>query len=202
MGTEWFYEYEGKKVGPIPSETLRHLARHGAILRQSIIWKSGVAGSFPADKIRGLFDSAAIGTGVESDGVPSEAEQPVLKYLREVLDACCADADGDLMSKTPQLGFIAPWPPSKGLLAYDVRDLRQLPTPVVDMSLPLGKRTKPVAVMFQAKVHVVLCVRPSHPTTVAEVHRLQPGRHEDDVELICKNFDDGSWIFLDASLEA
>jgi hypothetical protein len=126
----------------------------------------------------------------------------VLKYLREVLDACCDDSEGSLMNRTPQLGLIAPWPPSKGLLAYEVRGMEQMPTPFVDMSLPLGKRTKPVAAMFQAQVHVVLCMRPKYATTLSEVRKLQPGRHEEDVTLLCKNFDDGSWIFLDASLGA
>jgi hypothetical protein len=117
-----------------------------------------------------------------------------------VLEACCEDDTGNLMKGTPSLGFVNPWSPTKVLLSYEIGNIEQLPTPIVDMNLPLGKRTKPVKSMFQATVHAVLCTRPAYRTTLAEVRKAQPGRHEEDETLICKEFEDGSWVFMSSSL--
>jgi hypothetical protein len=200
MGSEWFYEYDGKKIGPIPSETLRHLARHGAISKTSPVWKQGMSASVHAEKVKGLFDSSLDSTSSTVTDSASQGEPAVIKYLRAVLDACCDDDTGNLMKGSPSLGFVNPWSVAKVLLSYEIGSLEQLPTPVVDMSLPLGKRTKPVKSMFQVTVHAVLCVRPAYATTMAEVRKAQPGRHEEDEALICKEFEDGSWVFMSSSL--
>lgn len=198
MGSEWYYDYDGQKIGPIPSETLLHLARHGAISRTSAVWKHGMSASVAAEKVRGLFAPSSGSASQATTNETSPPESPATRYLRAVLDACCEDDTGSLMRGTPSLGFINPWS-AKVLLSYKVGNVEQLPTPVVDMSLPIGKRTKPVKAMFQATVHAVLCSRPAYATTLAEVRKAQPGRHEEDELLICKEFEDGSWVFMSSS---
>jgi hypothetical protein len=53
---KWFYEYEGRKVGPIPSETLLHLARYGVIHRQTRVWEGEASEPVVADTVDGLFE--------------------------------------------------------------------------------------------------------------------------------------------------
>lgn len=55
MATEWFYEFDGEKIGPIPSVTLRQLAELGGISPQTKIWKSGMDTPVPASRVKELF---------------------------------------------------------------------------------------------------------------------------------------------------
>jgi hypothetical protein len=52
----WFYEYEGRKIGPIPTATLLHLARHGAIHRQSRVWQDDASERVLAETVKDLFE--------------------------------------------------------------------------------------------------------------------------------------------------
>ncbi len=66
----WFYEYEGRKVGPIPAETLFHLARRGIIQRQSRLWRGDESAPAFAGTVDGLFESA--------NGSSSSPSEPAL----------------------------------------------------------------------------------------------------------------------------
>jgi hypothetical protein len=153
-----------------------------------------------AEKVKGLFTTGTDGAAPTA-GERLRPEEAVSVYLRKALDHCLEEADGDLLKHTPPIGCIWPWY-GKVLLAYEIRGIEKLPTPVVDMSLPLGQRTKPVRAMFQALLKASLCERPAYPTTLAELRRTEPGKLQADLILRCKEFEDGTWLFMDSSLEA
>ena len=52
----WFYEYEGRKIGPIPTATLLHLARYGAINGQSRVWQDDASEPVLAETVKDLFE--------------------------------------------------------------------------------------------------------------------------------------------------
>lgn len=196
MGAEWFYEYDGKKVGPIPDATLRHLARHGAISPQTNVWKTGMDAPVSASRVKNLFANI-VEASIVSESSPNET---VTQYLIESLEACRDEDQDRLKQHTPALHAMHPFTVSSILLDYEILSVRQLPTPIQDSATPPEKRTKPVRQMFEATVHVVLCQRPNYRTTLHEIRRLQPGRREETIVYECKEFKDGDWLFLDADL--
>jgi hypothetical protein len=189
----WYYEYDGKRFGPVPADTLRHLATHQAITPSTTVWKDGVADGVPGGRVKGLFS--------QPHTPASDDHAEVKKMLDIALEACRNDAEPSLSKHNPPMGFISPWSVSDVLLDYAVTDVHQLPTPVDDPSVPASKKTKAVRLMWRAIVKIVLCDRPRQAMPVAELRRLQPGRRESESVLIAKQFVDGDWIFLDASLE-
>jgi hypothetical protein len=189
----WYYEYDGKKHGPVPSETLRHLASHQAITTDTTVWKEGMAEGVPASRVKGLF--------AQNQSTSADPNAEVKKMLDVALEACRNDAEASLSNHNPPMGVISPWSVSDVLLDFEVTDVQQLPTPVDDPSVPASKKTKPVRLIWRAVVKVVLCDRPRQAMPVAELRRLQPGRRESEAVLIAKQFADGDWIFMDASLE-
>lgn len=199
MASEWFYEYSGKEHGPIPPETLLHLARHGAITRASLVRRQGMSQCVAADKVKGLFVDSSAGKSA-ADGSDATPQEHVFEHLSKALEYCIADKDGDLMKQTPLIGCIWPWS-TKILLHYELLGIERLPTPDTDMSLPLGQRTKPVKDLFRAVIKATLCDRPQHAASVEEVRRMQLRKEQRDCALICKQFQDSSWIFMDEALD-
>ena len=61
----WFYEYEGRKIGPIPLETLRHLAAYGAIYRKTRVWQGDTSEPIDAQAVDGVFEPAQCSAAVD-----------------------------------------------------------------------------------------------------------------------------------------
>jgi|GEM_PF-2936898 len=196
MAAEWFYEYDGKKIGPIPDATLRHLASHGAISPETNVWKTGMDAPVHASRVKNLFTDIVEASIVEA-ATPSET---VTSYLGEAFEACRDEDEDRLKQHAPSIHTIHPFSVSSILLDYQILSVRQLPAPIQDSSAPPDQRTKPVRQMFEATVHVVLCDRPNYRASLDEIRRLQPGRREETIVYECKEFKDGDWIFLDAEL--
>jgi len=191
----WFYEYNGEKVGPIPSETLKHLAAHGAITPETHIWRSDRQAPVLASRVKNLFPEI-----VEAVVAEDDATDTIVLYLTAALNACRDEDEDRLKGHAPPIHAIHPFSISEILLDFTIERVRELPVPAYDPLLPLHQQTKPVRQMFEATVRVILCHRPSYRTTLGEIRRMQPGRREDIVVYECKEFKDGEWIFLDAAL--
>ena len=56
MATNWYYHKEGKMVGPLSSEKLRHLAETGEITDSTKIQKGEFGRVIFASKMRGLLE--------------------------------------------------------------------------------------------------------------------------------------------------
>ncbi len=61
MAGSWYYQHEGRTLGPVASEEIRNLARRGLLLPHDLIWPEGgtVDGAIPADA---AVDFAALGS--------------------------------------------------------------------------------------------------------------------------------------------
>ena len=196
MPADWFYEYDGRRTGPVPSETLRHLAYHGAISPETNVWKGGMDTPVPASQVKNLFRDVVEASVVRE----SHANETVTQYLQEALDACRDEDEDRLKAHAPPIAAIHPFSISGILLDYEIVEIRRVPTPVFDSSLPPERQTKPVRQMYEATVRVTLCQRPNYRASLEEIRQLQPGRHEETVIYQCKEFNDGEWLFLDASI--
>lgn len=192
----WFYEYEGIKVGPVPPATIRHLAACGAITQETKVWQGDMETPVLASRIKNLFPSPA----VSAPPVNAQSIETVRAYLTEALNACRDEDEDRLKKHVPPLFAIHPFSTPHILLDFDIVQINKLPTPIIDPSLPMGQRTKPVRQLFEAAVRVVLCDRPSYRGSLEEIRRLQVGRCEQAVTYECKEFMDGEWLFLNAAL--
>ena len=54
--TIWFYQLEGQEaLGPVPTETLKTLAKNGKLMPTDLIWKEGYEKWVKAKRLQGLF---------------------------------------------------------------------------------------------------------------------------------------------------
>jgi hypothetical protein len=196
MSTQWFYERDGQKHGPVPAATLRHLAECGGLTPATNVWQGDMKAPVPAVRVKNLFPNAVL---TPQNNSP-EPTRTVADYLTETLNACRDEDEDRLKNHVPRLMSIHPFSIGWILLEFEIMKIVKLPTPIHDPSLPLGQRTKPVRQLFDATVSVVLCTRPKYRGSLDEVRRLQVGRREDVVVYECKEFMDGDWIFMDVNV--
>jgi hypothetical protein len=137
---------------------------------------------------------------VQVPAVPSELVEndAVIGYLRAALDACRDEER--LNDHTPRIVAFHSFSISGILLDYEIVSIRPVETPVNDLSIPLGERTKPVRQMFEAVVRVVLCDRFYYQCSLDEIRQIRPGCREETITYECKEFEDGDWLFMDAEL--
>ena len=55
MASEWFYEKDGEKLGPVSTDRLKDLAASGQLEPRNLVWKAGMEAWHPAVRLRGLF---------------------------------------------------------------------------------------------------------------------------------------------------
>ncbi len=197
MTKHWYYEYAGKKIGPVPAATLKHLASHGAVTPITNVWAGEQSDPVPASRIKNLFPQDLTATNL----VHGSGENATVRaYLQEALDACRDEDDDRLKSHIPKIFAIHPFSIRAILLDFKILGITLLPLPTPELSLPHEQQTKPVRQIFKATVHVVLCDRPNYRSSLAEIRQQQTGRREDTVEYGCKEFEDGDWLFMEADL--
>jgi len=92
MQREWYYQKQGRKLGPFSAAQLKALVDHGKLQRDDTVWKEGMKDWVPADRISGLFPvevskpSAAIETTRTPENLATfvpelpTAEQHVRKF--------------------------------------------------------------------------------------------------------------------------
>jgi hypothetical protein len=184
----WYYEYGGKKIGPVPGETLRHLADHSAIKPDTSVWRDGMDTPVAASKIKNLFPASAGDIDVART------------YLSTVLDAVMDEDEARLEHHDPHLMFFHASTVSGVLVAYKILSIVPKTPPIFDPSLSAGEQTKPVRQLFDANVRATFCDRPHYACSLAELREKLPGRRDEVMLLKCKQFTDGDWIFIDGTL--
>lgn len=196
MKADWFYEYDGKKFGPVPGSTLRHLAAHGAILSSTRIWKSCTDHPVNASRVSGLLPAHV----TPMLTVQSSAVHLAMTNLLAAMEACRDEDDDRLTSHIPPIHAIHPFAISHVLVDYRLVSMIELPVPLIDPLLPASKTAKPITRLFSAIVEVSICDRPRQRTPLAEIRRLRPDLRIVTIEYEGKEFDDGEWLFLDRNL--
>ena len=179
----WYYEFGGKKTGPVPGETLHHLADHHAIRPDTKIWKDDMEAPVLASKVKNLFPASAGDINVAHT------------HLTTALDAVMDEDEGRLLNHNPHLFFTHA---SSGILVdYKIVSITPILPPVLDSKMSFENQTKPVRHMFSSQVLVTFCDRPLHPCPLAELRATRPGRRVEAMRLECTEFADGDWSFLD-----
>ncbi|WP_417738504.1 DUF4339 domain-containing protein [Rosistilla oblonga] len=177
---EWFYEYDGKKFGPVHGATLKHLARHGAVTQESRVWKGGDGQAVKAEQISNLFP---------------HVERNSLEMARTLFGAALeASRDEDiprLKSVRPVLHFLEPW--HDVLVEYEVLCGESLTVPKADAD---GETTKPVKNIFEFKVQATLVPRPASGGSLEQLRRFRPNARNELFSITGKEFVDGSWFFM------
>lgn len=56
MATEWYYGEQGKHEGPVDFQTLKELARSGAISDTTLVWREGMSDWLQAKQVKGIFE--------------------------------------------------------------------------------------------------------------------------------------------------
>lgn len=55
MPSEWFYDVNGQRKGPISTQEFKTLARGGRIDRETLVWKEGLTDWVRAKQVKGIF---------------------------------------------------------------------------------------------------------------------------------------------------
>jgi len=181
--SNWYYEFGGKKTGPVPGETLHHLADHHAIMLNTKVWKDDMDAPVPAYKIKHLF-AATVGD-----------INAAHKYLTTALDAVMDEDEGRLLKHHPRLFFTHSC--SGILIEYKIVSITPKTLPAFDPNLAPEKETELVRHLFDAQVLVTFCTRPLHPCPLPELRESKPGRRVEKLQLECTEFANGEWNFWD-----
>lgn len=193
---KWFYQVAGELIGPVPSVTLRHLAEYGAITTETRIWKEGMEKPLPARQFSGLFSKLA-SRGTPPAITTSSPSQLAIEALGIGLEADMLDSKDDLARRSPPIHVLLSRFVARVVLAYCIRAMRELPTPIMD-DLPLSERTKPLRHLLMADVAFTTCHRPNYRATRAELLQAQPDLRLEHLEIECKQFaEDGLWLFME-----
>ncbi|MHB8078174.1 MAG: DUF4339 domain-containing protein [Candidatus Krumholzibacteriia bacterium] len=70
---EWFFITEGRRIGPIPDNVFRELARNGSLLRTTSVWCQGMPTWVLAGAVDGLMPPKPV----------REAPTPLSRFLKE-----------------------------------------------------------------------------------------------------------------------
>ena len=181
--SNWYYESGGKKIGPVPGDTLHHLADHHAIMHDTNIWKDGMDSPVHASKIKNLFPVSVGNINVAH------------KHLTTALDAVMDEDEGRLLRHDPRLFFIHSC--SGILIDYKIISIVPMTPPVFDPDVAAEKQPEAVRHLFEAQLLVTFCDRPLHPCPLTELRESKPGRRVEKLQLECTELVSGVWNFWD-----
>lgn len=81
MATQWYFERDGQRQGPLTSQQLRAMVEQGLIGPSTLLWREGLDDWVPASKIGGLFAD----TKAQSVAAPKSAEPTRVARVTERL---------------------------------------------------------------------------------------------------------------------
>jgi hypothetical protein len=105
MASAWFYEHNGKEIGPVTSSELKALAASGRLEPTHLVWKEGLDQWLPAGKLPGLYGNAPASGGLAEShaGLPSPADTQVATAPTRIVMASssAASSRGPNASRAP-----------------------------------------------------------------------------------------------------
>lgn len=188
MNPNWFYEHDGKKTGPVPDATLKHLASCGIISPNTNIWKVGMEESVAAAKVKNLFEPIR---------KASENALLALKIYLDVEIEYPGQAHDLLINKKPRIGAVLPhFLPDATLMDYAIKHIFQIES--IDVAtLPSEEKTKPIKNSFIAIVYMTYYE--TYQGRISAEDLVIWKKHKNWQELVvleCREFEDGDYIFL------
>jgi len=79
MASEWYYENDGDRQGPVSSAALKQLAASGKIRPETLVWKDGMTQWSQAKSLKGLFAASQPNVTPEATAMPSPQRDPPSK---------------------------------------------------------------------------------------------------------------------------
>jgi hypothetical protein len=84
MATEWFFDQDGDRQGPVTTGQLRGLVGQGIVRRGTLLWREGMAEWVEAGRVKGLFGEESAAASDPRAAPP--APPPFVDDRREDLD--------------------------------------------------------------------------------------------------------------------
>ena len=73
MATQWYFDRDGERQGPLTTQQLRAMVDQGLIVPSTLLWREGFDDWVPASKVGGLFPDAS--GKPTPDSKPSKSKQ-------------------------------------------------------------------------------------------------------------------------------
>jgi hypothetical protein len=106
MSTEWYYQKNGRRVGPLSPDDLKTATISGTITPDDLVWSAGMPAWVKAKRIAALFPNGSESPRPQNPqpAAPARTNQPVFHAYPEPAPA---PAD-DITERPGELRFIAP----------------------------------------------------------------------------------------------
>ena len=72
MATDWYYFKGEQRIGPVSPQQLKGIASDGTLQPTDPVWKDGMSKAVPAEKIKGLFETAKAQSETQAPEPPSD----------------------------------------------------------------------------------------------------------------------------------
>lgn len=79
----WHYAMGSRQIGPLTWEELRHLAVTGGIVRQTLVWKTGMEHWVAAGRVLGLFEDVPVLVRPVAYAKPEEGDEKLCRRARQ-----------------------------------------------------------------------------------------------------------------------
>jgi hypothetical protein len=106
MASNWYYEENGDRQGPVDSKTLKQLAGNGTIKSTTPVWREGMKDWVKAGSVKGLISSSP--TNPTRPPVPNSVVQPSTspENAEEVTEAIPQEAQEKLWHRWPLVALL------------------------------------------------------------------------------------------------
>lgn len=193
--TKWFYEYAGEKLGPVPQQTVVHLARYGAIGPRTRVWNGEDATPTELEHLSFLEPTRS------HEGPECWATDPsmsVRDILQRALDAVLDHTEDSLLQAKPTISHITmrfSGMKRVALIEYRIPAVEQLG--IETFRATAGSKT-PLRV-YIAVVVAFVCNPLGWDATVEELRKHGKEKREVLIEYECIEWKDGGWALNEMS---
>lgn len=193
--TKWFYEYAGEKLGPVPQQTVVHLARHGAIGPRTRVWNGEDATPTELEQLS-FLQALRLNEGPECPATAPSLS--VRDILQRALDAVRDHAEDSLQQAKPTIWHCATrfsGANRVALIEYRIPAVEQLG--IESFRSTAGSKT-PLRV-YRAVVCAFVCAPVTWEATVEELRKHGKEKREISIEYECIEWKDGGWALHEIS---
>jgi hypothetical protein len=187
--THWFYEYECRKYGPVPQETIEHLTKHRAIGPRTRLWRRDASEPVEATQLPFLQPHFTLNEG---ENRLAGSTQGVRLVLERALDAVRSHTDESLANSKPPILYVGS--SFIGVSAVALIDYRVLAIEPRDVEVRSDMPSPRTAVrQYTAIVRADVCKPFSWQASVEELRKHGTDKRQVDIVLDCIERADGSW---------
>ena len=189
----WFYEFDGKEHGPVPEETLAHLAKHGAISRATLVRREAGQPAVLAGQVAFLESHLTVnGTAPRQDDSGLLVKSVLSKALETIRNGVDAASDPALAGVV-HISRCLTGPNKVALLDYRIECLEPLPTDNENRSASLKRVSRRFKAIVQAKV----CKPLSWTDSIDELNKHATEQRNIAITYDCCQLEGGHWSLVE-----